>query len=181
MIFFNRNQRRGPSFRTYTGRMFFPFDPRPEDVCIDDIAHSLSLQCRWAGHTRTFYSIAEHCVRGAQHLRGELALEFLLHDASEAYLLDMPRPLKHWGLFGWLYRKLERRVERAIAEHFSLHYPHCGVVKHIDNRMLATEQRDLFDYARTATDKPFPEQIVAYPSEQAERAFMNRFEALSAR
>lgn len=82
MRFFARA--RDAHFTTYTGRTFYPFDPRPEDICIEDIAHSLSNMCRFCGHVREFYSVAEHSVRGASHLYGLNALQFLLHDAAEA-------------------------------------------------------------------------------------------------
>ncbi|MGL5731718.1 MAG: phosphohydrolase [Bacteroidales bacterium] len=84
---------------TFTGLHFDPVNPSPELVCLEDIAHALSMICRANGHTRIFYSVAQHslgCCKEAE-LRGHsfrIQLGCLLHDASEAYLSDMPRPIK---------------------------------------------------------------------------------------
>jgi hypothetical protein len=90
--------RTGDFMQTYTGRQYWPMDPRPHEVYIEDIAHSLSLQCRYAGHCIKFYSVAEHSVLIARHLAAtrapEVAFAGLLHDAPEAYCVDIPRPLK---------------------------------------------------------------------------------------
>lgn len=113
----------GGWIQTFTGRRFYPLAPRPEDVDIEDIAHALANLCRFAGHTRRFYSVAEHSVRVAAILKAscpgfpKLHLGGLLHDASEAYLVDVPRPVKHApDLAG--YRAAEAKVEAAIAERF---------------------------------------------------------------
>jgi 5'-deoxynucleotidase YfbR-like HD superfamily hydrolase len=111
-------KRRGPHFLTYTGRTFWPMDPRPDEVSILDIAQALSHQCRFSGHTREFYSVAEHSVRVSQIVPAPHQLWALLHDAAEAYLLDWPRPLKQNGLMGWLYRRAERRLMRVICQRF---------------------------------------------------------------
>ena len=78
---------------TYTGKKFFPFDPRPEQICIEDIAHGLSMLCRFSGQCPYFYSVAEHSIYVVHCLPDNLQLEGLLHDASEAYLADLPRPV----------------------------------------------------------------------------------------
>ena len=87
--------RRGCWITTYTGRLFHPFDPRPEDTDIEDIAHALSLKCRWGGMTRVFYSVAQHCVHVSYHCEAHHALAGLLHDAQEAYAPggDIPSPV----------------------------------------------------------------------------------------
>ena len=79
---------------TYTGKKFYPYDPRPEQICIEDIAHGLSMLCRFAGQCRFFFSVAEHSIAVAHLLPANLKLFGLLHDASEAYLADLPRPVK---------------------------------------------------------------------------------------
>lgn len=138
--------RKGDWMQTYTGRQFWPMDPRPEEVCIEDIAHALSLQCRFAGHCREFYSVAEHSVRVARVLRDRghspvVQLMGLLHDASEAYLVDVPRPLKPY-LKG--YRPAEDAVMAAICERFGLRgLDDWPFIKEADNILLATEARDL--------------------------------------
>lgn len=85
---------------TFTGRKFFPFAPRPEDITIIDIAHSLSMQCRYNGHTTRFYSVAEHCCLLSDYVlkvtgSPSTALRMHLHDAPEAYICDIPKPYKH--------------------------------------------------------------------------------------
>ena len=84
---------------TVTGIHFYPLDPNPDDIDINDIAHALSLICRANGHFMHFYSVAQHCIACAEEAieRGyspEVILGCLLHDASEAYLCDVTRPVK---------------------------------------------------------------------------------------
>ena len=105
---------------TYTGKKFFPYDPRPEQICIEDIAHGLSMLCRFVGQCRFFFSVAEHSIAVARLLPANLKLFGLLHDASEAYLADLPRPVKA-GLPE--YKAIEANVERVIAEKFELPFP----------------------------------------------------------
>ena len=91
--------RKGDWIQTFTGRAFYVLDPRPEDVDIEDIAHALSMQCRFAGHCREFYSVAQHSVTASWLVPPEDALWGLLHDAAEAYVVDLPRPIKRaWQL-----------------------------------------------------------------------------------
>lgn len=123
---------------TYTGGKFWPLDPRPENVNILDIARSLSQTCRFRGHTRHFYSVAQHSVNVSQTLAGELQLWGLLHDAAEAYLTDAPRPLKR-HLSG--FDELENAVLRAVGERFGLPWPIPPEVFEIDNRVLVAEAR----------------------------------------
>jgi hypothetical protein len=80
---------------TYSGAEFSLIDPQPDQVRIGDIAHSLSQLCRFVGATRSFYSVAQHCVLVSDHCPPEYAFAGLMHDAAEAYCLDMPRPLKY--------------------------------------------------------------------------------------
>jgi len=82
----------GDWIQTYTGKRFWPLDPRPEDVDILDIAHSLSLLCRFTGHTSSFYSVSQHSILVAQEVPKRLRLWALFHDAAEAYIGDIARP-----------------------------------------------------------------------------------------
>ena len=84
---------------TYTRKHFDPVHPDPELICIEDIAHALSMICRGNGHVSTFWSVGEHCILCAKEAvaRGygqRLILAALLHDASECYMSDVPRSLK---------------------------------------------------------------------------------------
>jgi 5'-deoxynucleotidase YfbR-like HD superfamily hydrolase len=107
---------------TYMGKWVNPLDMKVEDVDIYDIAHALSLAPRFAGHTPKLYSVAEHSVNVALILRGwkctpNVQLEGLLHDGSEAYICDLPRPIKDMMPE---YREIERRLQDTIYERFEL-------------------------------------------------------------
>ena len=129
-----------PTILTVSG-IFFPFlDPKPEHINIWDIAHGLSMACRFAGQIRAFYSVAEHSVRVSQICDPSVARWALLHDASEAYLPDMPRPMKRCLPD---FRAMERRIQKAICERFDLPIEEPAEVKCADLVMLATEGRDL--------------------------------------
>lgn len=165
--------------QTYTGRQFFPCDPRPTDFDIHDIAHALSLQCRFNGHCSTFYSVAEHSVRVSGICSAQNALWGLLHDLGEAYLGDMPRPVK---LFFPDFTRYEERLLQAACETFGLMWPMPAEVEAADDRLLATEARDLMGpLPEPWTDGlvPLDERIEPWSPADAERAFLKRFEELS--
>ena len=128
---------------TYTGRKFYIDDPSKEDVCIEDIAHALGNLCRFVGHCKTFYSVAQHSVFVSKMCRPEHALHGLLHDAAEAYLGDLNRPLRELfrlRLDFWGFEVLEQRVFTAIGLRFKLSSPFIPIdVKLVDDRSLATE------------------------------------------
>lgn len=157
---------------TFTGRRFWPLDPRPEDIDLRDIARALSMQCRWGGHVREFISVAQHSVLVAEHLPVGLALRGLLHDAAEAYLVDVPSPIKKY-LIG--YGKIEARLLSVIGERFGIPYLDVMTeeVRIEDVRALATEQRDL----RKPVDgweppmAPWREHIYSWSPSQAEGYF----------
>lgn len=171
---------RGHWMQTYTGRRFFPLDPRPEDVDPVDIAHSLSMQCRYNGHSRKFMSVAEHCVLISQVVTPTNALWALLHDATEAYVGDMIRPLK---LHMPEYRAVEDRVMLAIAERFGLDPMMPAEVHAADRRILLDERAALFD--RPAGDwqidgEPFGVTIRAWRPREARRQYLKRLSELTA-
>jgi hypothetical protein len=122
-------ERDGRWIQTYSGRAFWPLDPRAEDVHLVDIAAALSKMCRYAGHCLRFYSVAEHCVLLATKAPDEHKLAALMHDASEAYLLDVPTPIK--ASIG-NYCELEERVQRVIAERFRLAHPAPDIIGVLD-------------------------------------------------
>lgn len=130
--------------RTYTGGWINPIDPDPDAILIEDIAHALSNQCRFTGHVTKFYSVAEHSCRVADYLlETDYAFEGLMHDASEAYISDLARPVKRNPLIAEVYNEAENRLMSAIAEKFGFQFPMSDPVKYADDVLLRTEQRDL--------------------------------------
>lgn len=136
-------ERIGGWIQTFSGGRIWPLDPRPGEIHIVDIAHSLSMQCRFNGHTSEFYSVAEHCCHVHDLLPAPLKRAGLLHDASEAYLCDLPRPLKKSPGFGTLYQAVERELEATIAARFGFDFPYASAVHDADARLLATEAAQL--------------------------------------
>lgn len=160
--------------RTYTGIYMNIFEPTPEMICIEDIAHALSNQCRFGGHLHKFYSVAQHCVLTSRNIYGGYKLEALLHDASEAYLLDVPRPIKH-KLTN--YQEIEALLMKLIFEKFGLIYPLHGRVKEADEYMLQWEWNKLMLYDVLLKDT-FP-KIECWSPEYAEECFLETFELLN--
>lgn len=171
--------RAGQWMQTFTGRRFWPLDPRPEDIHVEDIAHALSLQCRYAGHCVNFYSVAEHCVLLAEHVADPFKRWALLHDASEAYLVDIPRPVK-----GDLanYREIEARVMAAVCERFGLPPDMPAEVADADWRIIGDERRNLSacESAWTNPPEPLGLQLKLMLPREAENAFIVAFERLFA-
>jgi len=137
---------RGYAIHTWTGKAFHAKDIKPEDVCIEDIAHGLSLTCRYAGQADKFYSVAQHsfyCYEMAvkQGLSTELIKEALLHDAVEAYLGDFPRP---WKMAIPLFSDFEYMVEKQVNPILGIPVNKSKEIKFIDETMLATETPLLF-------------------------------------
>jgi hypothetical protein len=146
---------RGPFIHLWkSNTKFYPFDVQPEDIHIEDIAWGLATECRFGGHC-PYYSVAEHsiyvsdlmCSSTSNHPRViELQLIGLLHDAAEAYLKDIPRPLKYTPAFAQ-YRELEWSIQKAVYSRFQLDSDFNGtklLLRWADNTMLATEKHELF-------------------------------------
>lgn len=161
------SDRKGDWIQTYTGKKFWALDPRPEEIDILDIGHALSLQCRFNGQCDSFYSLAAHSLNVAEFIaqtyheqdpfyseylldESELDIEYedmilwgLLHDASEAYLPDVPRPIKK---FLPEYKSVEDGIMLAVAEKFELpelDEEHKAYLKSIDYLMCLVEHKDL--------------------------------------
>ncbi len=160
---------------THTGRRFYPLEPRVEDICIEDIAHALSHICRFTGHVETFYSVAEHCWRASLIAPMYLKLPMLLHDASEAYLCDVSRPVKHAHGMEF-YRGAEHKLMRVIGEKFGVEFSD-ELIHEIDNRMLMTERRDLMPQSQpwTVGADPYRDIIVPVPPKTAKLGFHQQF------
>lgn len=173
---------------TASGVRFFPCDPRPEEIFIRDIAHALSIENRFGGHLPEPYSVASHCVLASSivaFMGGSLEEQkwALLHDAAEAYVKDIPRPLKR--ALGETYRQIEKRVQACIAERFGLMSEMPPIVKLADELCLSIERRDLFlvshahFWALGGEDKDLPPFSTCFvPWMFAERSFLARFEML---
>lgn len=127
---------------TFSGQRFYFMDPRPEMVHLVDIAQSLSQLCRYNGHTRGHYSVAEHSVLMARHIVEEPFLAHwpmtaLLHDAAEAYIGDLPRPIK---VRLPEFKRIEERIDAAVAEKFGTTHPFPPLIKELDTRILVDER-----------------------------------------
>jgi hypothetical protein len=179
--------RAGDWIATNSGIRYWPTDPYPEDVVIEDIAHHLSLLCRFGGAVDLFYSVAQHSVYCAAHVPEDLALEGLLHDATEAYLGDMVRPLKQGSELGRLYRSVEQLNRWAIAKRFGLKQIEPAEVKVVDDRLLVTEARDLGERLRPdqwavwGTVVPYSWKVEPVSPAAAERAFLRCYEEIGGR
>lgn len=172
--------------QTASGKQFYPFFPEESAIDITDIAHGLSLTCRFSGQCSEFYSVAQHSLHVALAIADNTdqaadALWGLLHDASEAYIGDMVSPLKQCFPE---YRRVESRIMRSIAAKFGLpdHPPES--VKYFDNVMLVTEVRDLKmstagfeEYFKKYT--PFPGRLTPLPAAMIEATFLDVFFVLS--
>ncbi len=177
--------RKGSWIPLYSNRRIWLEDPRPQDICLTDIAHPLANICRYGGHSSKFFSVAQHCVLGSWMIDVKYAKAFLMHDAAEAYLGDLIKPLKN--ILAPIYNPLEERMMGAIAAkyRFSLDGEAGEKVKYVDNFMMATEIRDVTNAGilKHPTDismVPKKEFFIKefWTPEQAEREFLNRFEVL---
>lgn len=175
--------RQGDWIQTFTGKQYWPIDPRPEDVDIRDIAHALSMLCRFGGHCLKFYSVAEHSVHIARWLYprhgARVALCGLLHDATEAYVTDVPRPLKPF-LNG--YKQTERQNWLAIAATIGLPATLPASVKEADSGALADEALQNMSPCIaqwSPMPKPLGFALEYWTPEQAELEFLAAFRELA--
>lgn len=172
--------RKGGWIQTYTGGRIFPLDPRLDEIHIEDIAHSLSLQCRYNGHVNRFYSVAEHSLYVSQAVAPANALSGLMHDASEAYLTDVPRPIKpsFTGYYGF-----EDKLMNMIAIKYGFTWPMPLEVKDCDNRILNDEKAQLLGKGEFEWEDDFGKAlgitIKGLRPEIAEELFMDRFKELT--
>ena len=166
---------------------FNPLEPTVDMIDIHTIARALSNQCRFIGHVREFFSVAQHCVYVSQFCDENDALWGLLHDASEAYLVDIPRPQKRWEGFSG-YMELEKKIMAVICEKFGLDTTMPDSVVEADDLILQWEFRDnlqpkiveIFTDLRGNLEDSYAPLIYSTPKE-AEREFLQRFNMLMRR
>jgi hypothetical protein len=181
--------RRGDWVCTESGGGFFPFDPRPDEVHVTDIAQALSNQCRYGGAVRRFYSVGEHAILVSIALeraypdRPELALCGLHHDDDEAYLVDIPKPVK---IFLPMYSLIAAPIYACISEALDLplHLMHAPEIKEFDTRIVADErpvalypQRRPYSYV----GEPLGVEVRCLPAGESKLPFLERHYDLVAR
>lgn len=189
----------GDWITTASGTKFWPLDPRPEDVKIEDIAHALSNTCRFGGHCREFYSVAQHCCLMVKHASPRAQIVALLHDAAEAYIGDIVTGVKRqlrvccrYAVGQEEFKEVESRLLCVIGE--ALKVPELGggiesswiEVDELDKRMLATEHRDIMrdglEWSSTKGAEPFTDVIAPWgPGEGAKRIFLFTYNYLQER
>jgi 5'-deoxynucleotidase YfbR-like HD superfamily hydrolase len=153
----------GNKIRTYTGKYIDVFDMNIEDIDIIDIAHSLSLSSRWNGHTKEHYSIAEHSIWMANNANTlEEKMECLIHDATEAYIVDVPSPIKRRLP---QYIEVEEKLNKIICEKFNIKYPFSKKLKELDRKSLEFEWNN----------KVLNNNFKSMTSEISEKTFLDMF------
>jgi 5'-deoxynucleotidase YfbR-like HD superfamily hydrolase len=170
-----------PWILTYSGKRLDLLNPQPEQICIEDIAHALSQQCRYTGHTKHFYSVAQHCIHMSDLIAKDFQFLALLHDAAEAYVSDMNAPLKYH--IDERYRTIEAAIEDVIFAKYNLNRDEYPVVKAADLRMLATERLWLFpahddEWEVLQGVEPYPIRIDHWAPCYAKKEFLKRFNKL---
>jgi hypothetical protein len=169
MTEFNR-----PFVETKSGKKINPLNPEIESIDIEDIAHALSMKCRFTGHTRLFYSIAQHSVMVSEFCPQEDALAGLLHDSAEAYLADIAGPIKPY-IIG--FKEIEERLLSCIFLKFDVEWPLPNSVRYIDERMLITEGHALMNNPESwgVNVQPYDILITPWTIEKVKEIFLNTF------
>lgn len=186
----------GDWVETYTAKRFWPLDPRPEDICIEDIAHGLALNCRYGGQCTYMYSVALHSINCAivAQFRGwstRMQLLCLLHDAAEFFGLDFARPIK-----GNVYVKIgdefvqwkehEHRIMAAIFEALGVAEPATNeriLIKTVDTAVMLAEAKAIMPFkhwGKWDTSIPADIHIQALPAAHVEWLFLKWFRELMA-
>lgn len=169
----------GPTIMLRSGAWFDFCAPASSDFTIEDIAHGLANICRYSGQCSSFYSVAEHSILVSETAKG-FEFEALLHDAAEAFLGDITRPLKQMLPE---YKRIEADVERAILDRLGVSWPIPAQVKQADLRVLAAEQRQIMPegtdgWVRGQKVEPAPIIVRHLPPDEVKHLFLERFNTL---
>lgn len=167
---------RGGWINTYTGRKVYPLDLRPEDIDIRDIAHALALECRYLNHSSVHYSVAQHSVLLSRWVPAEFALDALLHDAEEAYLGDLARPLKVLPQFAF-WREAGKKAAAVIQQALGIG-PEPAEVKRLDHMMCGVEATRVMNTHPDWTFQPSPPEWRierVWDWREAEALFLSRY------
>lgn len=169
---------------THLGSIFFPCDPRPDEVFIKDIARGLSTQHRFNGQTLKRITVAEHSWHTSFHGPQKTALERLMHDSPEGLIGDIIRPLKAIPIFGAIYLKIEDRLMTTISDRYSLQYPFPPCVRLADEAAVNVEVRDNIgmpglNFLSDNTVAESEAKLQYWSSELAEKMFLSRFYELA--
>jgi hypothetical protein len=167
---------------TFTGRSFVLQAPTPDSIDIEDIAQGLSLQCRFVGQIGAFYSVAQHSVLCSYMCEPGDELYALLHDAAEAYMGDVPRPVRALvGMDG--YNACEAHLTGLILQRFGLRAQIPSSVKAADDALCLHEAHDLFPKPPAwalIVERPMTRlRIQPWSHWSARVEFLRRFEALT--
>lgn len=175
----------GPWIQTASGLKFPLLDPDPSVILIHDIAHSLSMLCRFNAQCLRPYSVAEHCVHVSYEIAPHLALIGLMHDTAEAYLGDVPGPLKGCLPF---FITIESQLIQAIGAKYGFAYPEKGTpeareLKRADIQLLVDEKAVLMAPAPEPWPPAAPPvkdtgRIQCWPPAMAKARFLARYEEL---
>jgi len=185
-----KNDRKGQFIQTYSGKQFYPTDPQIDDINIIDIAQALSNVCRFAGHALCHYNVAQHSTLVSRNVSERAALFGLLHDAPEAFIGDVSRPIKRIlrELCGDAFDKIENKIMEVICRKYVVLVDDeiRAEVKKADDILLATERRDFmrkvnWDWANDKLPEPLPEMILQWNQGTAYYAFLKRFYELTGR
>jgi len=173
---------------TVSGKAFYFLNPQPEDFDIQDIAHALSMNCRYTGHCKSFYSVAEHSWNASRFLHQEpreIQLAALLHDGSEAYITDIASPIKQHLPD---YMKMEDNIMTALFKKYDLEYPLDSRVKYADLSMLSieahyllTSRGDTWDMWKTRKRPPIDRTFrpLCMEPRRAKTLFLDKFYELT--
>ena len=164
--------------RTYSGKKFYVFNPKQKDIVIEDIAHSLSLMCRFTGHTEELYSVGQHSLLVMELCPDEDKLEGLTHDFPEAYITDIATPVKRKMPN---YKEWENNLHVAIAKKFHLRFPMPKIIKEIDHEVFNMEWAYLMERGKKVKSGRFRmerEEFRILPPKEVEKRIIESFNKL---